>query len=82
MIPRTPEAGIYRYSNAIEWVMSKPILDNLFGSKTRVKILKFLFRNYPDTFTLYQLSNHTQEAPHLIKKEVEMMEDIGLVKRK
>lgn len=62
--------------------MSKLILDNLFGSKLRVKVLKFLFRNYPVGFTLPELSSHIQEPFSAVKREVEMLKKLGLVKRK
>ena len=61
--------------------MSKLALDNLFGSKTRVKVLKFLFRNYPNPFTLNELSQRTQESFELIKREIDILESIGLIKK-
>lgn len=62
--------------------MSKNILDNLFGSRVRIKVLKFLFRNYPGDFDIKELSKMTQESRAVIKKEVETMRFIGLLKRK
>ena len=62
--------------------MSKPILDNLFGSKIRVKILKFLFRNYPADFSIGELAKRIQEAPAATKKEVQLLKEIYVVKKK
>ena len=62
--------------------MSKYSLDNLFGSKARVKILKFLFRNYPADFSLIEVSRRAQESIKDVKKEVKLLTDLGLIKRK
>jgi predicted transcriptional regulator with HTH domain len=62
--------------------MSKPILDNLFGSKIRVKVLKFLYRNYPSDFSAFEIAKRIQEAPSLTKAEIESLKNIGIVKRK
>lgn len=61
---------------------SKPILDNLFGSRTRIKILKFTFRNYPADFTISELSRMIQEPSRQVKKEIANLMDIGLIKTK
>ncbi|MEK7194761.1 MAG: hypothetical protein AAB667_00685 [Patescibacteria group bacterium] len=61
--------------------MSKDILDNLFGSNARVKILKFLFRNYPQQVDLKTLCERVQEPPLVVKKELTAMQEIKLVKR-
>jgi predicted transcriptional regulator with HTH domain len=62
--------------------MSKPILDNLFGSKIRVKVLKFLYRNYPADFSAREIALRIQEAPSATKDEIESLKIIGIVKRK
>jgi DNA-binding IclR family transcriptional regulator len=62
--------------------LSKNILDNLFGSRIRIKILKFLFRNQPGDFTVGELARRTQESRQTVKKEIEMMTRIGLLKRR
>src|SRR3989344_7599012 len=61
--------------------MSKDILDNLFGSRIRVKILKFLFRNYPVDFTVGDLSGRIQESYGTTKKEVEDLAKLRLIKK-
>ncbi len=60
--------------------MSKPILDNLFGSKVRVKLLKFLYRNYPAEFSLRDMSRRIQEKPNDVKKELSALKLIRVVK--
>lgn len=59
--------------------MSKPILDNLFGSKARVKVLKFLYRNYPRAFTIGEIARRTQELPTTIRQELALLKEIRLV---
>ena len=56
------------------------ILENLFGSKLRVKILKFLFRNYPNSFGIKDLTRRTQEQLEPIRKEIGKFAKIGLIK--
>ena len=62
--------------------MSKPILDNLFGSKVRVKLLKFMFRNYPADFGVRELAQRIQESYPATKKEVQLLKDIYVIKKK
>ncbi len=57
------------------------ILDNLFNSRLRVKVLKFLFRNYPVDFGVRELASRIQEPLDVIKKEVNSLQKMGLVKR-
>lgn len=60
---------------------SKDILDNLFGSKIRVKVLKFLFRNYPGDFLAGELAARIQETYSATKKEAEALAEIRLIKK-
>lgn len=62
--------------------MSKPVLDNLFGSKIRVKLLKFLFRNYPADFSVKEIAQRIQEPYSETRQELENLKSIGVVKRK
>ncbi len=62
--------------------MSKPILDNLFGSKIRVKLLKFLYRNYPADFSVREIAQRIQESPAETKKEMDLLKEIHAIKRK
>ena len=57
------------------------ILDNLFNSRIRVKVLKFLFRNYPVDFGCRELAGRIQEPSWAIKKEIKNLEKIGLIKK-
>ena len=58
-----------------------PILENLFNSRTRVKVLKFLFRSYPINLGAKELSRRIQEPLDLAKKELKELEKIGLIKQ-
>jgi hypothetical protein len=62
--------------------MSKNVMDNLFGSRVRVKVLKFLFRNFPDDFDIARLAKRTQEPNLIIKKEIIDLKSMGLIRRK
>ncbi len=62
--------------------MSKPILDNLFGSKVRVKILKFLYRNYPADFSVREIAQRIQETPQATRDELGLLKQITIVKQK
>ncbi|HTP56653.1 MAG TPA: hypothetical protein VMJ72_00010 [Candidatus Paceibacterota bacterium] len=61
--------------------MSKTILDNLFGSRVRVKLLRLLFRQYPTTFSMAELSTRIQEPTFIARREIDGLRDIGLVRR-
>lgn len=61
--------------------MSRDILDNLFGSRTRVKVLKFLFRNYPVEFNVKELSKRIQETQPVTKKEVESLRKLNFIRK-
>ena len=61
--------------------MSKNTLDKLFGSRTRVKLLRFLFRNYPTGFNAPELSRRIQEPTEETKKELEFLSVLGLVQK-
>lgn len=62
--------------------MSKSALEFLFGSKARVKILKFLFRNTGLAFGVKDVSSRIQERPSVVKKEIKKLLEIGLLKQK
>ena len=62
--------------------MAKLILETLFDSNLRVKILKFLFRNAATSFSLKELAEHVQEKPRAVKKEVANLSEIGLIRVK
>ncbi len=57
------------------------VLEGLFNSKARVKVLKFLFRNYPADIGAYDLAKRVQEPIELIKRELGDLEEIGLINK-
>ncbi len=59
--------------------MSKQSLEALFESRPRIKILKFLFRNVKESFSLAEIIDHTQEEAAAVRKELARLELIGLV---
>lgn len=59
--------------------MSKRILETLFNSRARVRLLRFLFRNYPQSFTVREIARHLQEDTELVKKEVLRLQQISLL---
>lgn len=74
--------------------MSKNALETLFGSRIRIKILKFLFRNLdksPDApkrsgprperrgYTLREIVNHTQGDASEVRRELQKLMEIGLI---
>lgn len=62
--------------------MSKNILEQLFESKTRVRILKFLFRNADTDFTSKDLITRVQEPRSMVNREIQKFLEIGLLKVK
>lgn len=61
--------------------MSKHTLEILFESRTRLKILKFLYRNYDVRYTLGEITDHTQEEAISVRRELAKLEDIGLISK-
>lgn len=45
-------------------------------------MLKFLFRNYPNPVTVGTLSRVIQESPNAVRREVNMLRETGLLKKK
>ena len=60
----------------------KNSLENLLGSKLRVKVLKYLFRNYPDAFTVRGVSRVIQEPILEVTKELTLLKTLGLIMKK
>ena len=58
-----------------------PVLENLFNSKLRVKVLKFLFRNSLGQVGVRDLAKRIQESYPLVTREIKSLEKIGLVKK-
>ena len=57
-----------------------PILEKLFNSRIRVKVLKFLFRNYGVNVGLKDLSRMVQEPLESVRQEMKELQKMGLVK--
>lgn len=60
---------------------SKNTLDKLFGSRIRVKILKFMFRNYPGDFSIHELSRRIQESSNSTQKELLFLTKFELINK-
>jgi predicted transcriptional regulator len=58
-----------------------PVLENLFNSRIRVKVLRFLFRNYPINIGAGDLAKRIQEPAEEIRREMKMLEKMGLVNK-
>ena len=54
------------------------MLEKLFTSKNRVKILQFLFFEKQETY-LREISNKLKISPGIVKKEIDNFKDIGLI---
>ncbi len=62
--------------------MSKHTLEQLLGSRIRVKVLRFLYRNQTLSFDIRTLAKHIQEAVPSVNKEITALKELGLVKLK
>lgn len=62
--------------------LSRNTLNELFGSKVRVKALRFLFRNYPEDFSVAELAKRIQENESIIKKEIQAFAKMKLIRKK
>jgi hypothetical protein len=62
--------------------MSKHILDNLFESKAKVKILKYIFRNPEKEFSVKELASKVQENQETVYSELIKLTHIQLLEEK
>jgi hypothetical protein len=60
---------------------NKNSLEILLGSRMRLKMLKYLYRNYPGGASLHSLARMIQEPALHVAKELKLFESIGLVVR-
>jgi len=60
--------------------MSKHTLEQLLGSRVRVKVLRFLYRNQTLPFEISTLAKKIQESRATVAKEVNELRELGLVK--
>lgn len=56
------------------------MVDQLFGSKTRVKLLKFFFANQDEEFFVRELTRLLDEQINSIRRELINLSDAGVVK--
>lgn len=61
--------------------MSKSILDNLFGSRVRVKLLKLLYRQHPTALAMSELAVRVQEPSFIVRRELSILEEVKLAKK-
>ncbi|MCC6934343.1 MAG: hypothetical protein IT406_01435 [Candidatus Yanofskybacteria bacterium] len=61
--------------------MSKSILDNLFGSRVRVKLLKLLYRQHPEALAMSDLVVRVQEPSFIVRRELVVLQQIGLARK-
>lgn len=62
--------------------MSKHTLEQLFGSRIRVKVLRFLYHNQTLPFEISTLAKKVQERRSIVTKEVKELKELGLIKIK
>ncbi|MEK7659189.1 MAG: hypothetical protein AAB338_00835 [Patescibacteria group bacterium] len=62
--------------------MTNQIFEELFGSKARVKILKFFFRNEAGYFDLPSIAQRVQERKTIVKKELVRLLKIGFIQKR
>lgn len=62
--------------------MTKQILEGLFESRVRVRILRFLFRNFPGYFSLNAITSHVQASRGEVRRELKRLAEINLIKLK
>jgi hypothetical protein len=62
--------------------VGKGLLEQLFESQPKVKVLKFFFRNSQDVFTLKQILRRLRANPLLVRREMGKLEKLGLIKQK
>ncbi|MDD4289860.1 MAG: winged helix-turn-helix domain-containing protein [Patescibacteria group bacterium] len=56
------------------------MLDQLFGSKTRVKILRLFFAKQDSKFFVREITRELNERINSVRRELENLEKIGLLK--
>ena len=62
--------------------IGKGLLEQLFESQPKVKVLKFFFRNFQDVFTLKQIFRRLRTNVSLVRREIGKLEKLGLIKQK
>lgn len=62
--------------------VGRGLLEQLFESQPKVKVLKFFFRNHQDVFTLKQIFRRLRTNVSLVRREINKLEKLGLIKQK
>jgi hypothetical protein len=62
--------------------VGKGLLEQLFESQPKVKVLKFFFRNFQDVFTLKQIFRRLRTNVSLVRREINKLEKLGLIRQK
>lgn len=57
-------------------------LEKLFGSSARVKTMKFFLFNTGEIFEKEIISSRTKISSHILQKELNLLEKVGLIKKK
>jgi len=56
------------------------MLEQLFGSKTRLKLLKFFYRNPSKAFFVREISRSIDAQINAVRRELEILQNVGLIK--
>jgi len=56
------------------------MLENIFGSRTRVKLLKLFLNHSEEKFFVRELSRLIEEKINSVRRELENLESVGLIK--
>ena len=57
------------------------MLENLFGSKTRVKLLNLFFKNTRSCHYIRQISRESRENINSVRREIMNLEKIGVIRQ-
>jgi len=56
-----------------------PALEILFNSKTRIKVLKYFYRNHPANIGIVELAKKIQEPLEAVRREMKELSKIRLL---
>ena len=63
-------------------IVAMDILAKLFGSASRVKLMRLFLMNPEDVFEKVEMGKRSKISGSLLSKEVKLLEDIGLIKQR
>jgi hypothetical protein len=61
--------------------MSKSILDNLFSSRVRVKLLKLFYRQHPAELAMSELVVRVQEPAFIVRRELDLLQQLKMIRK-